>query len=489
MKRIVSQVVAATIVLCALAMVGCKQDQSSATQGECVVSGICLDASTSAYLADVAVQAQSVSAGSKTATTDANGSFHVSFSTDSSGTATFTLKKTSYRDTTFVVTLSTGTVIALTIPMAPKSVVNPGGTSSGLAQTITFLGSATQEVSVYGVGGKETAILGWEVRDSLGLPIDATHAVNLVFTSINGPNGGEYISPPTVTTNQVGQAYTTFNAGTKSGVVQVTATAAIGSGASARTIASSPVRLVINGGFPVQSHFSISAERHNFPALGWVGKTNAVTVLVGDMYSNPVAPATAVYFRSTAGVIQPSIFTTKDGLGTVTLYSGNPEPYNAYAAPVYGNGYHYVVARTLGQGGVVVEDSTLLLWSGAGQISNVAPTSFTIPNAGSQSFAFRVSDALGHPLAAGTYIAVTASIPPPPTTGQQQNQVIVLFGVNGTVELADVMMPGPGTTDFSFTLKDGTWSITDATPVNITINVLGPNVPNSLSYTLGGLVY
>jgi hypothetical protein len=220
-----------------------------------------------------------------------------------------------------------------------------------------------------------------------------------------------------------------------------------------------------------------------------VGKTNAVTVLVGDMYSNPVAPATAVYFRSTAGVIQPSIFTTKDGLGTVTLYSGNPEPYNAYAAPVYGNGYHYVVARTLGQGGVVVEDSTLLLWSGAGQISNVAPTSFTIANAGSQSFAFRVSDALGHPLAAGTYIAVTASIPPPPTTGQQQNQVIVLFGVNGTVELADVMMPGPGTTDFSFTLKDGTWSITDATPVNITINVLGPNVPNSLSYTLGGLVY
>ena len=114
---------------------------------------------------------------------------------------------------------------------------------------------------------------------------------------------------------------------------------------------------------------------------------------------------------------------------------------------------------------------------------------FQLHGATEGSFSRQGADALGHPLAAGTYIAVTASIPPPPTTGQQQNQVIVLFGVNGTVELADVMMPGPGTTDFSFTLKDGTWSITDATPVNITINVLGPNVPNSLSYTLGGLVY
>jgi hypothetical protein len=489
MKRIVSGVVVAAIVLGALTIVGCKEDQSSASQGECVVSGICLDASTSAYLADVAVQAQSVAAGVKTATTDASGAFRITFSTDSSGTATFTLKKTSYRDTTFVVTLHTGTVIALTLPMSPKSVVNPGASSSGLAQTITFLGSSTQEVSVYGVGGKETAILGYEVRDSLGLPIDATHAVNLLFTSANGPNGGEYISPTTVMTNAVGQAYTTFNAGTKSGVVQVTATASVGTGASARTIASSPVRLVINGGFPVQSHFSIAAARHNFPALGWVGKTNTVTVLVGDMYSNPVAPATAVYFRSSAGVIQPSIFTSKDGFGTVILYSGNPEPLNAFAAPVYGNGYHYVVARTLGQGAVVVEDSTLILWSGPGQISNVAPTSFTISNGGSQNFTFRVSDALGHPLSAGTYIAVTATIPPPPTAGQQQNQVIVVFGVNGTIELPDVILSGAGSTDFSFALKDGTWSITDATPVNITINVLGPNVPNSLSYTVGGLVY
>ena len=98
-----------------------------------------------------------------------------------------------------------------------------------------------------------------------------------------------------------------------------------------------------------------------------------ITVLVGDMYSNPVAPGTAVYFRSSAGVVQPTVFTNKDGFGTVKLYSGNPEPLGTYAAPGQGDGYHYVVARTLGQGGVAVEDSTLILWSGPGSISNVSP--------------------------------------------------------------------------------------------------------------------
>ncbi len=468
----------------AVLLAGCKSDETTASQGEGVVSGVVTDASSLVFLADVAVQAQSVSSGIQTASTDANGGFRMSFATDSIATATVTLRKTGYRDTTIMVSVRPGTVVVLNIALHPKSVVNPGGTTSGIAQTIAFLGATPQEVSVYGVGDKETSVLAWEVRDSLGLSIDAAHAVQLTFTSTNGPGGGEYTSPSSVTTNAAGQAYTTFNAGTRSGVVQVTASTTVGG----RTIISSPVRLVINGGFPVQSHFSIGAQVHNFPALGWLGQANIITVLVGDMYSNPVVPGTAVYFRSSAGVVQPTVFTDKNGFGMVTLYSGNPDPFGAFAAPVYGDGYHYVVARTLGQGGVVVQDSTLILWSGIGQISAVNPTTFDIPNAGSQNFTFKVSDAYGHPLAAGTKISVSALIPPPPTQGQQQNQVSIVFGSNGTIELNDVLFAGPGTTDFSFTLKDGTWSITDATPVNIVINITGPNVPNTMGYTFGGTV-
>ena len=94
----------------------------------------------------------------------------------------------------------------------------------------------------------------------------------------------------------------------------------------------------------------------------------------------------------------------------------------------------------------------------------------------------------GIPLAAGTNITVTANIPPPPTQGTQQNQVIVLFGSNGTIVLPDLLSAGAGRTDFTMVLKDGTWSITDPTPVSLTINVTGPNISGALSYTLGGLV-
>jgi len=467
-----------------LLIAGCNGDETTASQGEGVVSGVVTDAATQVTLPDVTVEGRSLDNESVSTKTDANGSFNVSFVTDSVGSATITLRKTGYRDTTLAVELKSGTVIVLTVAMQPKSVVNPGTSTSGLAQTIAFLGATPQEVSVYGVGGKETAILQWEVRDSLGVPIDALHAVALTFTSTNGPNGGEYISPAEVLTNSGGQAFTTFNAGTRSGVMQITATTTVGS----RTITSSPVKLVINGGFPVQSHFSIAPTRHNFPALSWLGAVDPITVLAGDMYSNPVAPGTAIYFRSSAGVVQPSVFTDKNGFGSVNLFSGNPKPLGSYADPTNGNGYHYVVARTLGQGGVPVEDSTLVLWSGEGLISNVSPLSFDIANGGSQQFSFRVADALGHPLAAGTIIAVTALIPPPPSEGIQQNQVSVLFGANGAITLSDVMFAGPGTTDFTFVLKDGTWGITDATPVNITINVTGPNVQNTIGYSFGGVV-
>jgi len=484
MGRIQPWLVIAGVMCLTLALTGCTKDESAASQGEAVVNGIVTDALTGGYLVEVAVQAQSVTGGLTETVTDTKGSFRIVFQIDSTGVATFTLRKTGYRDTSLVVLLRSGNVAVINISMTPKSAIVPPGGSSGVAQTIAFLGASPSEVSVYGVGGKETSVLSWEVRDSLGLAIDAAHAVQLLFSSVNGPGGGEYISPPDVKTNQVGQAYATFNAGTKSGVVQVIATATVGS----RTLTSSPVRLVINGGFPVQSHFSIAPVLHNFPALGWLGKTNGITVLLGDKYSNPVAPGTAVYFRSSAGVVQPTVFTNKDGFGTVTLYSGNPEPLGSYAAPGQGDGYHYVVARTLGQGGVAVEDSTLILWSGPGQIGNVNPVSFDIANAGSLSFSFRVSDALGHPLAAGTTITVTATIPPPPTQGTQQNQVIVLFGASGTIVLPDLLSAGSGRTDFTMVLKDGTWSITDPTPVSLTITVTGPNTPGALSYTFGGIV-
>jgi hypothetical protein len=472
-------------ILSVAALVGCQSDTVSAAAGEGVVSGTVYDGATRQPLAAVTIRALSVSAGTVTATSDADGNYMVKFTVDSMMTVSVTFSKSGYNDTTITATLRSAGVTPANIYLSPKSGIIPPGSGSGIAQTIAFLGATPSEVSVYGVGGKETSVLQWEVRDSLGLPIDAQHAVDLNFASINGPSGGEYISPIKVTTNATGQAGTTFNAGTRSGVVQVRASATVGG----RSIVSSPVQIVIQGGFPVQSHFSIASTQHNFPAMNYVGRVLPVSILAGDVYSNPVATGTAVYFRSSAGVIQPSVFTNKDGEGSVDLISGNPTPMGSYAAVAYGNGYHYVVARTLGQGGVAVEDSILILWTGWGSISSVAPTTFDIANAGETTFNFVVADGLGHPLAQGTNITVAASIPPPPSEGMQQNQVFIVFGNNGTISLGDVMFPGAGTTQFSFTLKDGTWGVTDATPVNVTITVTGPNTPSPLNYTISGTVH
>jgi hypothetical protein len=472
------------LTLMGVLLVGCQSDESSGpTSGEGQLSGFVYDQSTNGPLSGAVILATSVGEGNKVDSSKADGSFAIKFTVDSTTTISVRVTKTGYTDYTTALTLRSGSVTTLNVVLTPKSIVVPPGGSSGQAQTIAFLGATPENISVYGVGATETSILQWEVRDSLGLAIDASHAVDLTFT-VNGPGGGEYISPARLSTNAQGRGTTTLNAGTRSGVIQIVAQATVGP----RTIRSSPVQVVINGGFPVQDHFSIAAPQFNFPALGTMGRSLAVSVLVGDIYSNPVVKGTAVYFRSSAGVVQPSVFTSADGQGSVALFSGNPEPYGSYASVTYGSGYHYVVARTLGQSGTPVQDSILVLWSGDGRITGVTPTSFDIANAGSQSFSFRVADQLGHPLARGTTITFLATIPPPPNPNLQQNQVSVSFGNNGTVTLPDVIFPGPGATDFTAVLRDGTWSITDATPVTLSILVSGPNTSGPLSYTMSGTV-
>ncbi|MEW6509931.1 MAG: carboxypeptidase regulatory-like domain-containing protein [Bacteroidota bacterium] len=475
----------------AVVVIACKSDNAAGpTLGEGQVSGTVTDRTTSTPLSGVTISATSLAGGSASTTTDANGRFSISFTIDSTTSVIVTFSKTGWRDTTIVFTIASGSITPASVVMTPRSVIGSPGGGSGLAQTIAFLGANPQEISVKGVGGLETALLSWEVRDSLGLPIDAAHAITLTFSIQNGPGGGEYISPASVSTNTNGQAFTTVTAGIRSGVLQILASGAVTlPGGGTRTVTTSPVRVVIRAGFADQAHFTVSAPRFNLPILGVANARNTVAVLVGDKYSNPVNEGTAVYFRSSAGVIQPTVFTNKDGQGSVELISGNPAPLGAYAAVAYGDGYHYIVARTLGEAGAVVTDSILVLWSGRSLISNFLPATFDIPNGGNQTFTFTVSDALGHPLAAGTAISVLAAVPPPPDPNAPVNQVQLTFGVAGGITLNDVIFPGPGATTFSCRLSDGTTNILDSigTRVTLSVSVNGPN--GQASFTTDGIVH
>jgi hypothetical protein len=461
-----------------LAFIACNEESSlQPSQGEALVNGTVIDALTSSPISGV-----SVTAGGQSTLTDGEGKFSLKFTVDSVSTVSLLFTKTGYRDTILTSQVNSGDALTIQMKMASRSPIG-GGTGSGIAQTIAFLGANPVEISVYGVGGTETSILGWEVRDSLGQPIDDDHAIDLTFTIVNGPGGGEYVSPAVVRTGLSGQAYHTVNAGTRSGVAQIVASATVGG----RVITSSPVRIVVNGGFPVQSHFTIAAVKYNFAAMDWMGRELPLSVLVGDVYSNPVAPKTAVYFRSSAGVVQPTVFTDDNGQGTVNLISGNPKPFGMYAAASpLDTGYHYVVAKTVGQSGATVTDSILVVWSGHSSISNVSPTTFSIANGGAQVFRFTASDRYYHPLAAGTEIAVSAEVPPPPDPNTPMNQVQLSFGFRGKVTLEDYIFRGPGTTDFAFTLSDGTTNITQTTAVSVTITVTSPN--GNVYTTFGGIV-
>lgn len=460
----------------AVLFVSCNEDDTTASRGEAIVNGVVKDNSSGLPIVGASVLAASPASGTQSQTTDAEGKFSFTFAVDSTDLVTLTLSKSGYRDSTFGVAITSGNVVTLPVGMSPRSPVIPGG-GTGQAQTIAFLGAEPRQVTVYGVGGQETAILGYEVRDSVGNPIDLVNAVNIAFTLSGAPGGGEYLSPATVRTNAIGRAYTTFNAGIRAGVAQVVARATVG--IPPRTIESAPIRVIIAAGYPDPAHFTLAAARYNFPALGFVGKRLRVSVLVGDRYSNPVAPGTAVYFNSEAGVVQPSVFTSDDGQGSVDLISGNPYPLGVYAyqQPGFGDGYHILQARTVGQSGNPVIDSIVVLWSGQSAVSNVNPTTFFIQNGGQQSFTFTVADALGHPLSEGTVIAVSAFVPPPPSPNTPVNQVQLSFGDNGRVALPDIITGGPGRTQFSFVLSDGTNNIIDSlgTAVSLTISVISEN--------------
>ena len=248
-----------------------------------------------------------------------------------------------------------------------------GGT--GNPHSIALISVTAHEITVAGVGGLETSTLTWEVRDSLGYPVDIDHKDTVVFNLVGTPTGGPrpaYVSPSQIITNVSGRVATTINSGTIAGVVQLSAS--LRRESDGQTVQTAPVVITVNAGSPDQLHFSLGPTQHNFAGYDWIGIQDEIGVQVGDRYSNPVHPGTAVYFNSTGGVIQASGFTNEIGHADVTLYSGNPQPVELNLPQgVFGvgadTGYAWVRAFTKGENGVDVGDSTIMLFSASAQIT------------------------------------------------------------------------------------------------------------------------
>ena len=259
-------------------------------------------------------------------------------------------------------------------------VVRDSGT--GDAHSIALVNVSNNQVAVYGVGGIESSIITWEVRDSLGFPIDIDHQDSVFFKLVGTPvSGGAYVSPSAALTNASGRVATIINSGTVSGALQIFAW--LYRKSDHALVQSTPVLLTVNAGLPDQAHFSVAPNIHNFPAYDYLDKVDAVTVQVGDKYSNPVKTNTAVYFNTTGGVIEASGFTDPTSHATVNLYSGNPLPFDAATGLLFnspnGNGWAKIVAATLGENGIAVTETTIVLFTTHPAFPTASVNSFVSP--------------------------------------------------------------------------------------------------------------
>ncbi|MBI3189011.1 MAG: Ig-like domain-containing protein, partial [Ignavibacteriales bacterium] len=317
-------------------------------------------------------------------------------------------------------------------------------TRSRLPGSIAFMSISNTEIQVTGTGGIETTTLLFEVRDSLGIPVDSTYPVKFTFS--NSPGGGEFITPDIGYTDAAtGQVSAIIHSGTRSGVLQLLASVY----SSTDTINSSIARILIHGGLPDQAHFSIGLNPLNIPGLVYNGRVSTATTIVGDKYGNPVPAGVAVYFTSTIGVINTGDgFTDDNGFAAASLYSGNP---------LGDSGFGYVKAFTVGEGGITISDSARMLFSGYPNITYTGPSTFTIARGGTISFTFDVADLYGHPITKGSTIQLLAS-----ETNDGEN-----YGISAVHTMGDTQIIGPGSTQFTMTFTD----IVEDTPVDGPVSI------------------
>ncbi|MDZ7291527.1 MAG: carboxypeptidase regulatory-like domain-containing protein [candidate division KSB1 bacterium] len=388
---------------CVVALQNCRNSPTEPSQSA-KIEGRVLEKRSATPIVKALVKALPFNTNTET---DADGKYVFSIELPDSATRTVTLvvSKTGFlSDTLEALTIRNNkTTTAPDVKLAVAGTVDPGRTS-GDATNIVLVNVTASNIYVIGSGGQVTSDITFEVRDANGIPVDIQHQVTVTFKITGGPGGGEYCTPTSLATDAAGRVTTTITSGTIAGALQVVAEAVV----KTRTITAAPVPIAIHGWLPDKTHFSVVPEKLNFAGFNIFGLENKITAFVGDKYSNPVPPGTAVQFRSTGGIIEGSAVTDKLGRATVSLLSASPQPQgiSGYPAPYSEPGFALITAETVDENRTRIRTTTVVLFSGRTQIS-VTPTTFNLAAFASQRFDYTVKDQNNNPLVAGTTISVT----------------------------------------------------------------------------------
>jgi len=337
--------------------------------------------------------------------------------------------------------------------------------TSGKAAHIEVSGSHPTQLFVQSSGLRETARIDFKVTDAQGRPVSNKNRVKVEFVILNGPGGGEYLSPDTMTTRN-GAVFTVVNSGIRAGGILVEARATV----DGKVIRTTPVQIAVFGGLPDASHFSVALNQINIAGRVHFGLVDQVTAFVGDKFSNPVAPGTVVYFSTDYGIVEGAASTDELGRATVRYISASPLPPNPQDST-----FAHITASTftdtLGQNRISTRGRLLL--SDVTAAIQVSPSSFQYNNNNTPiQFSYSVSDIWGNPIVADSRVDVAA------TDGRLLGDV--------SFKLLDTQAKGPGTTQFSFTWAPG--DSLKSPQVLITINIASPaNGNGNISTSITGV--
>lgn len=385
------------VVLLAMTHSACEFGSEETSPAEVLISGLVVESVSGNPVGNATVR---ISDGvtQVNATTGSDGKYSAKLSLTEDKQIIVIASKEGYSIDTLAFLVTAGSTVTVP-PIQIRNIRGVGGGTSGEAASLYLFFQSSQSVGVRESGANETAQIIFEVLDSTGVPIDASKAVTLQFAFGTNPGGGEFLFPSSAVTNTLGRASVTLNSGTRAGAVQIVAQMVV----NGNTIRSRPVLMAIHGGLPVQTNFDVASNKLNYPLYGIIGAPIDFTAFLGDRYSNPVRTGTIAYFNTTSGIVEGSAQTDILGRATATLLTqGFP------SHPPFGAGFFQVTSSTIDENNTRIQTSTVRLLSGLPFIS-VSPTTFDIPNAGSQFFNFTVRDQNGNPLSEGTTITVSVA--------------------------------------------------------------------------------
>lgn len=199
------------------------------------------------------------------------------------------------------------------------SILSATGTvsvNSPISGSIEFFSATPENISLKGVGGTESSMVTFRVKDTNGNVV-ANKSVNF---SLNTEVGGIILSQFNATSDSNGLVQTVVNAGTVNTSVRVRAELN-----EASSIFTQSSLLVISTGIPDQDSFSLSASTLNVEGWSRDGTEVEVIARLADAFNNPVPDGTAVSFTTEGGSIEP-FCTTENGACSVTWTSQFPRP-------------------------------------------------------------------------------------------------------------------------------------------------------------------